>query len=441
VRSGWLVAPLQQDLATLEERLVRAGEQARPLAAAIRVLPGMLGRDGPRRYFVALQTPSELRGAGGFIGSYAELTVSGGRLQLTRLGRIGELNPPAGTTYSLDGPIDYLARYDRFGPRRYVQNATLSPDFPSDAAVIEQLYPQAGGLPVDGVIGVDPVALARLLAVTGPVRVPNWPVPIGADNAEQVLLHDQYLHLGGEAREELPLQVARAVFDALVATGVRDWGEAVATLAPAVRGRHLMVHAVRPDEQAAIAAVGLAGAMGPVRGDYLQVVTQNGGENKIDWYLRRAVTYRAEVDPATGAARATVSITLTNTAPATGVPPIVIGGDGSPYPAGVNRLYLSVYSPLGFDGATLDGRPLPMQSERELARNVFSQFLSVGPGQRVRVVVHLVGTLRPGPYRLDVGRQPTVAPDTLAVEVRDRAGRVLVRHRGPLTADLRLGNP
>ncbi|MES4793183.1 MAG: hypothetical protein C4321_09620, partial [Chloroflexota bacterium] len=189
---------------------------------------------------------------------------------------------------------------DRFGVRRYFQNATLSPDFPRAAAVMEQLYTQATGAPVDGVVGIDPIALARILELTGPVRVADWPEPIGPSNAVAVLLHDQYLHLDRPEREGFLAQVTRAVFDALVHTGVRDWGQALRTVAPAVRGRHLMVHAVRPAEQSALAALRLAGAMAPVRGDYLQVITQNGGENKIDWFLRRKFRYSADFDTRTG---------------------------------------------------------------------------------------------------------------------------------------------
>ena len=33
--------------------------------------------------------------------------------------------------------------------------------------------------------------------------------------------------------------------------------------------------------------------------DFVQLVTQNDGENKIDWYLRRSLAYEASVDPAT----------------------------------------------------------------------------------------------------------------------------------------------
>ena len=47
------------------------------------------------------------------------------------------------------------------------------------------------GQHVDGVMAVDVVALTQLLAVTGPVTLPDGKV-INSSNAEQFLLHDQY---------------------------------------------------------------------------------------------------------------------------------------------------------------------------------------------------------------------------------------------------------
>ena len=42
---------------------------------------------------------------------------------------------------------------------------------------------------------VDPLAVAALLKAIGPVSVPSWPVPISAENAASVLLHEQYVAL------------------------------------------------------------------------------------------------------------------------------------------------------------------------------------------------------------------------------------------------------
>ena len=75
----------------------------------------------------------------------------------------------------------------------------LSPDFPSVAEVLETLAPQAGLPRVDGVLSVDPAGLAALLQLTGPVTVPDWPVPIDSGNVVNVTLARRVRPVRGDA--------------------------------------------------------------------------------------------------------------------------------------------------------------------------------------------------------------------------------------------------
>jgi hypothetical protein len=172
----------------------------------------------------------------------------------------------------------------------------------------------------------------------------------------------------------------------------------------------------------------------------MAALVQDASGTKLDAFLHRSVRYEAGYDPGTGRVEATAVVRLENRAPASGLPPIVIGGAGQgPVGAGENRLYLSVYSPLAFVGGTVDERPLLVESERELGRNVYSAFLTVPPGKAVTARLRLLGALPvTGGYRLDVVRQPTVLPDEMSVEVRALRGRV-TGARG-LVVDGRVGS-
>lgn len=64
--------------------------------------------------------------------------------------------------------------------------------------------------------------------------------------------------------------------------------------------------------------------------------------------------------------------------PAPGLPQDVIGG-GVADP-GVNRMYVSISTPLGFDGATFAGERVLMESERGLGRFVYSRYVEGPPG-------------------------------------------------------------
>src|SRR5205085_544268 len=111
------------------------------------------------------------------------------KLKLTRSGRSADLAPQVGDPPRvLDAPADYVARYGALHPEREVRDVTVSPDFPSVAQAIESIYPQTKeGRTIDGVVSIDPFALAAMLRITGPITVDGLPTPLTADNATDIL--------------------------------------------------------------------------------------------------------------------------------------------------------------------------------------------------------------------------------------------------------------
>jgi hypothetical protein len=415
-RSPWLLPPLRDKLDTQLVRVDGLERTTRSVSRAMPLLPGLLGGDGPRRYFLAVLSPVELRAGGGFLGNFGEITADHGRLALTRFGRPIELNKAGGDQRHLVAPPDFTARYSRFGPAIDWANINLSPDFPSDAQVIEGLYPQSGGAPIDGVIAVDPSVLAALLRVLGPVKVASWPTPITADNALQIMLYDQYLRYGNADRIDFLGDAAQETWRRLTSGALPAPPQLLGALGPSVRTKDLFMWSNHPEEQKLFEDIGVAGNIAPVRGDFVGLVTQNASGNKIDYFLRRSVDYRVRLDPRTGKVDATATITLHNGAPASGLPPTIIGNElVPPLPDGQNRLYLSFYTPWALAGARLDGTPVALDDERELGRKVYSTAIVVPPQGDATLELRLTGRLAKvgGDYHLDVYRQPTIAPDEL----------------------------
>lgn len=432
-RSPWLVPPVAD---RLHANLARLGDADRSLKASrdvVGVLPRLLGADGPRRWFLAIQTPSEARGAGGFVGNYGEITADGGKLDLARFGRHNDLNAggdPASKV--ITGPADLLPRYRRFEVAHTWESITLSPDFPSVAKVIAGLYPQSGGQPIDGVIAVDPAGVAALLRLTGPLRVPSWPAPLTGRNAERILLYEQYLQLPNPDRIDFLGEATRLLWERITSGPLPPVPKILAVLGPVVAKKHLMVSAIDPAEDAALDRAGINGRMAPVGdGDALAVVAQNAGGNKIDWFLKRTIDYRPRHDPATGKVSAKLTITLDNAAPAAGLPDYVIGSSlQPPLPPGTNRLYLSVYTPLGLVGARVNDAAAAMESEVETGRKVYSTYVDIGPGGQAVVQLDLAGTVRAGSaYRLALHAQPQVTPDRVSVTLAGRPPKRLALDR------------
>jgi hypothetical protein len=417
-----VVPPLRGRLDRALDQLARADTAADRVGRVLRQLPDLLGGQGLRRYYLVVQTAAELRASGGFLGNFAEITADQGQLTLVRVGGVQELNDGSDPrSRRLVAPADYVSRYGRFAPERFWQNVNVSPDFPTNAKVIADLYPQSGGKPVDGVLAVDPTGLAHMLRLTGPVTVPEWPEPVTADNAESLLLHQHYVAFAtrGAARVDFLGSVATQVWNRLTTGPLPGAYEIVNTLAPAARGKHLMITAVRAEEERLLEDVGVAGKMVPVRSDFVAVVTQAAGANKIDYFLRRKLDYQVSLDHRSGRLRAQLTVVLQNLAPRTGLPAVVIGGEARPpVPVGDNKLYLSVYSPWALEDAWIDDRPAPFESDTELGRRVYSSFVVVPSQGTLTVRLELSGRLRVGDdYRLDVHRQPAVAPDEVSTSL------------------------
>lgn len=436
-RGSWLVPPLQHAVDDVARRARDAANTASLAADATGHLPAILGGTAPRTYFLMVQNPAEARASGGILGSYAEVHAQGGKLTLGTVGRDSDLNAMSEGKPRATGPG--FAHELAINPGRFWQNETLSPDFPSVASQVLSDYTNTGHH-ADGVISVDPDALAAILDVTGPVSVNDWPEPLTTDNITAVLEHDQYVRFP-ENQGDAATSAMHARRDAFLAGAVStiwthlldnpnlDVTKLLRVLGDAGRHGHLQMFSATDAEQSLFVRSGLAGNFPAARGDLVAVVTQNASASKIDWYLHRSVTYRPTIDAA-GGLRATVTIRLRNDAPASGVSDYVLGlADGERSP-GKEIVHLGVYTPWAVQAVSVDGTAAQATSDRELGVNVHSLLVSVGPGQSRTVRFTLTGKW-PGhqPYSLVVRQQVLIHGD--AVTVFDPSGRGRLHLKGP----------
>ncbi len=443
VRSPWLVGPVRGAVDNFRADVAQTVPQAQVAQQAVAVAPGMLGGDGTRHYFVAFTTEAESRGLNGFMGNWAELTATDGRLTLSRSGRVGELNAKPGAAQRVvSRPADYVARYGRFKVGTYFQDVTLSPDLPDVAQVISQIYsgpfPDMGGDKIDGVLVVDPYGLAALLRFTGPINITGGP-QLTAANAAQELVSGQYTDFPGKTdRVDFLDQASRETFEKLTTGTIPGPDEIASVLGPQVVGHHLMFTSFRGREQALFARLGATGAYSHARPDqdFFGVTGQNSANNKTDVWMHRTIRYDATYDPTTGRVEAKATITLHNDAPSSGLPDGVIGSNGQGLALGTNRTYLSFYTPLELEASAVDGSHEPFESQLEFGYHVYSQYLTVGSGQTLTVTLDLGGVVAGGlEYQLGVGVQPMVNPDQVQVTLTPRGPWSVSRSSG-LFADL-----
>ncbi len=437
LQSGWLLGPIQSRLDQLDTKVFRAQASASLAAQLVQDAPSLLGGDGVRHYFIAFMDPAESRGLGGLIAAYGELTADQGRLTLTRSGDIGDLNAalPKGGGH-LTGPADYLARYGAFAPQQFrFEDVSYAPDLPTVADVIQQLYPQAGGDHIDGVLALDPYGLAALIGLTGSIEVPGLGRLTSANTASE-LLEGQYAAFSTSQQKvahNYDQDALRIEFHKLTTgslPGPRTLSDA---LDHGVRQGRIEFWSFDKADQPVLYRLGLAGAFPAADGhDLLAVTTQNAANNKIDVYLQRSITDAVNYDPANGAVASRVTITLHNGAPAQGLPNEVIGSYfGSGLPPGTNETWLTLYSPLTLRAATVNGQSQGVSAGAELGVHAYSEYVDLPPESSVTLTFDLVGVTTPGPsYRLILYQQPMVQADQDTVIVEPTTGWTVT---GPAT--------
>lgn len=355
------------------------------------------------------------------------MTADDGKLTVGDIIRTGVWNAQlrALPEVTWSAPIDYQRRYAPFHPETTLQNVNLSPDFPSVTQVLLSLAPQAGVGVVDGVMSIDPSGLAALLRLTGGVDVADWPETITADNVVDITLRDAHAKYPEDTEDRVNLlsEVAHAAVDKATSNSLGKPSQIAKVLGQAAHEGHIILGFARPAEQQLAVELGVAMNFDAAPSDGIALTTSNAGGNKIDYYVQRDVDYRVTLEPNDDASEAIAQgrlvSTITNTAPTTGLPQIVIGPFDARFVAGESRNFVSLYSPLEFVDAGIDGNFNTVAPNREQGHNVVSFYADVLSKQSKTVSANLAGKLElhDGWYSLQVRHQPTLNPDRVHVSV------------------------
>jgi hypothetical protein len=438
-----LVTEVADARTRMRELLVPVRDAATNAAVLADQLPAFLGADGPRRYLLAAANPAELRGVGGYLGSLAVVELHGGALDIGGFQALSDL--PELAAGAVD-PALLPARWEAFGATRRWKNVNATPDLPSAGGALVAMWEAHTGERVDGVIVVDPFALASMLEVTGPVQALDG-TTLTADNAVDYLTNGAYATFEDAEDQQGARQDSLGADAATILTRfLSDTAgalERIDDLAGMVGDRHLQLYATDPQIQAAFAAAGIDGSLSDPAGDLVAVVANSGTSAKLDYWLGRRLRYDVRLLQ-DGAADATLAVTFVNDAPTQGQPRYVIGPNVTGLEAGQNRFHTSVYcssrcAPLTGEGG-LRGRLL---LEEELGHPVAAGWVDLPAGGSDTLVVRWRtagawaeedGALV---YRLTVRAQTSVRAPEIEVNVAVPEGLALADGRGGVVTEAR----
>lgn len=441
------------------QRAVRSGiRQAEDADAALadaeagfEVLPSVLGADRPKTYLIIMQNPAEQRGTGGSALRFSPLVIDDGK-PILPTGRDVNLS-----VYDVDEdrrrffevPLPEDAWYQRVIPdARRFGNANFTPDWPLASELMlayghaaEPDFPQ-----VDGMIAVDPLMLQNLMPGVGRFRT-HYGNVISQRRSVHFLLSRAYSAFG--AKDEVRKAVLRGVverfYERMISPAhptelVQGFGESLAE-------KHMQIWLADPEAQAFIERMDWDGAIARAKNaDYLNVVEQNVGGNKLDLFQEQTHRLDVRVDGDDVTNRVRVDVTNNTYLPQHRY----VMGDSAGLLGGVTRPMMNVYVPGDAEllDAEVEGELYPMEAGaaawsggfppeyHERGKTVWAVafLLPIGDTATVIYDYEVPGVVRTEEgrrvYRLVVQHQPKVRPETLVIRLHLPDGATGVRAPG-----------
>lgn len=375
-----------------------------------KIAPALLGAHGPRQYMVVFENDAEIRPIGGLPGAFGVLQADHGTLRFVSFQPDDYL--VGARAEGVDFGYDFNFLYQ--GSTAEFRDSDASPDFPKTGRIWSAMWAQKTGTELDGVLALDPTALSYLLAVSGPVHLADGSQVTAANvvRLTQQEVYTRYPAMGErEGRKQYLLDIARAVSEQLFRAHP-DLAGLVRAGTRAADEHRLLFYSADPAVQARVAAGSLGGVLPATKQPYVAVTLNNDSQSKLDYYLHADVDYARTGCGATHSV--TMTVRLTNGAPASGLPPYVVGQSR---PAGTEVLLVGAYASQGahFGEVTVNGAPPFLRDGKDNGHAAYLVYATIHPGQTSVVVFHWTEPAGAGP--LQVRPQPMIDPMTFHVSM------------------------
>ncbi|WP_345038876.1 DUF4012 domain-containing protein [Georgenia daeguensis] len=346
VDSNALAEQLRGPVAELTGQVDAIASITATASRAVRLIPPMLGSEGPREYLLLVQNNAEPRATGGIPGAVVLLRADQGAIELVE-------QRPASSFGPFDEPVVEVTNVERamFGTQlgRYMQDVTFTPDFPRSAEIAGEMWRREVGTDVDGVLSIDPVALQTLLQATGPVVLVNGQ-ELTSENAAEILLNQVYLELETPSAQDKFFAMAAGTIFSSVMSGAADPASMVGLLDQVAEEGRLMMWSAHAREQALLAGTTLSGELrGSTRGaPVVGVYVNDRSAAKIGYYQDVRAEIEANTCRGDGSRVFTLVVTVSSSVPENYIElPAYLTGGGQTVPVGNIRSDVLVYAPTG----------------------------------------------------------------------------------------------
>lgn len=416
----FIVQPGHQTVANLKA----VNDFTRFDSASWKFLPEWFGYEGKQQIVVLLQNNHELRAGGGFIGSYALIEVQNGTISSLLIDDIynpdGQLDVEVLKVMSpAPEPVKEFFSTDGLGLR----DSNWWPDFSTTGQIFSKLYTEATGVTPKWVVGINLSVMEDLLALIGPITLPNSETTIDANNLfEKAEVASEVNFVpGSTGKKDFLTEVVQQLWLALFPIPEDKLFGLSNILGKQLFSRNIQAYSTVPSWQSAIAQSKIAGRVGETAGDYLSIVSSNVGGNKSNFWVDRVAEYSIFVDR-NNHLKVKLTVTFTHR------------GQNETWPNGDYKDYLRLYVPKGIELSESTGFTGEAETYEESGKTVIAGLVEVPiqSSKHLTVTYSLPESIRltgDSPYTLVIEGQPGIEPEPMIVrlglpfhlELRDHA--------------------
>jgi hypothetical protein len=274
--------------------------------AVLDVLVPWLESSSPHHILVLLQNPSELRASGGFLGSYADITIASGTITNIAVHDIADVD--AVFKKNIVPPKQLQIEVARWRPA----DANWFFDFPTSASQTISFFEasdlyngrsSSAAVSFDGAIAISPKIISDLLSLTGPITVSSTHTTFTSEN---FLIQIQKIVQAGQAasQTQYPKQVLNDLFKgmfsgpAFLASSTSQ--NFLALAENWISRKDLVVYFKDPAFERFAENAGAGGDVYALpqnfEGDYFALANTNIKGQKSDLYVSEAVSLQSQIN-------------------------------------------------------------------------------------------------------------------------------------------------
>lgn len=275
--------------------------------------PKIAGFNEKKTYLVLFQNSHELRATGGYIGSFAVVSLKDGKVKNFNFHDTSNFdyqNNNKGGLEKTPAPFQKYLDITWWGLR----DSNWNPHFPKTAERVIKFYQDLGGKKdIDGVVALTPKVLKRTLKITGPIKL-EGEKEFRAENVVdriQYRVEKGFLEEEGarKRRKEIMKELAQKIIEKTKSWNPLSYPKLLNSAKDAARKKEFQVYFKDKDLQQFFSRQSWTGELKSASKDYLMLVDTNLGALKTDRVIDRKLSYELDLTDPGGRARGRLEIT------------------------------------------------------------------------------------------------------------------------------------